>query len=136
MACAALRLARFNVTTDLQRKSFTGLPSPSAAALVACTILVWSDSYDLYSGFFPAIGLGIVTLIAGLLMVSNFKYFSPKSINLRDRVPIETIIFAMLIFSILLIDPPKVLLAVAICYALSGPLGFCISYIHKSHRSV
>ncbi|MAZ45697.1 MAG: CDP-diacylglycerol--serine O-phosphatidyltransferase [Gammaproteobacteria bacterium] len=136
MACAALRLARFNVTTDLQRKSFTGLPSPSAAALVACTILVWSDSYDLYSGFFPAIGLGIVTLIAGLLMVSNFKYFSPKSINLRDRVPFVTIIFAMLIFSILLIDPPKVLLAVAICYALSGPLGFCISYIHKSHRSV
>jgi CDP-diacylglycerol--serine O-phosphatidyltransferase len=42
MACAALRLARFNTQGDL--KTFTGLASPSAAAVIACTVWIWSES--------------------------------------------------------------------------------------------
>tara|TARA_A100001037_G_C15121899_1_gene624277 strand:+ start:558 stop:1355 length:798 start_codon:yes stop_codon:yes gene_type:complete len=132
IACAALRLARFNVTTDIQRQSFTGLPSPSAAALVACSILVSSAANPgSDTGFVPAIVLGLVTLIAGLLMVSNFEYFSPKSIDLRNRVPFVTIILVMLVFSILLIDPPKVLLAVAIIYGFSGPAKYIWGYLQR-----
>ena len=128
MACAALRLARFNTKGD--NASFTGLASPSAAAIIACSIWAWVE----YGGGVPGvIGSGImaaVTTLAGLLMVSNFTYFSPKLLNFKDRVPFVTMVFVVLGFSILMVDPPTVLLFLAITYALSGP----VLYIWKRIR--
>ena len=122
MACAALRLARFNTKGD--NTSFTGLASPSAAAILACCVWVW-DSYGggTPSGF-AAAGMGAITLITGLLMVSNFRYYSPKSINFKDRVPFMTLVLIVLGFSLLLMDPPTVLLTLFTGYALSGPAQF------------
>ncbi len=122
MACAALRLARFN--TKGENASFTGLASPSAAAIIACTILVYMQ----YDGQPPSIlvasGMGVITVATGLLMVSNFTYFSPKLINFKDRVPFITLVFIVLGFSLLLVDPPTVLLTLFTLYALSGPAGW------------
>src|SRR5438445_6429228 len=86
VAGAALRLARFNTMLEVADKRwFTGLPSPAAAALVAG--LVWIiDDY----GIDPASLKGwvwVVTVFAGLTMVSNVKYWSFKSINLKKSVP-------------------------------------------------
>ena len=120
MACAALRLARFN--TKGENASFTGLASPSAAAIIACTIWVWIQ----YGGGQPSIpvasGMGVITVVTGLLMVSNFTYFSPKLINFKDRVPFITLVFIVLGFSLLLVDPPTVLLGLFTIYAVSGPV--------------
>ena len=119
MACAALRLARFNTKGD--NASFTGLASPSAAAIVACCIWAWVSYGGGEPGMLAAAIMAGVTLVTGLLMVSNFRYYSPKSINFKGRVPFMTLVLVVLGLSILLVDPPTVLLILFTGYALSGP---------------
>ncbi|MGK0221994.1 MAG: CDP-diacylglycerol--serine O-phosphatidyltransferase [Limisphaerales bacterium] len=122
MACAALRLARFN--TKSEGSSFTGLASPSAAVLIACCVWVWVD-YDMGAPNIISAGLmAVITLLTALLMVSNFEYFSPKLLNLKGRVPFITLVFVVLGLSLLLLDPPLVLLFLFVTYALSGPVMF------------
>lgn len=127
MACAALRLARFNVKSDL--RAFTGLPSPSAAAIIACSVWVWTDTFGATPGTLVAAGLGLVTVITGLLMVSNFEYYSPKSINFKGRVPFVTMVLVALVFAVLVADPPRVLLVLFSGYALSGPVRYGWSWL-------
>lgn len=120
MACAALRLARFNTRSELA--SFTGLASPSAAAVIACVVWVWGISY----GPEPpptsvSILIGLLTAGIGLLMVSNFVYYSPKRLNVKGRVPFITLVVVVLAFAVMLADPPRVLLILFGGYALSGP---------------
>ncbi len=92
-ACAALRLARFNTMLDVADKRwFTGIPSPAAAALVAgCVWIV--DDYDIDPEAIRWWAL-FVTVFAGLTMVSNLKYYSFKSINLRKSVPFVVVLLA------------------------------------------
>jgi CDP-diacylglycerol---serine O-phosphatidyltransferase len=120
MACAALRLARFNTKGD--NASFTGLASPSAAAIVACCIWVWVTYVGGEPSAGAAVAMAIITAVTGLLMVSHFKYFSPKLINFKGRVPFVTLVFIVLGFSVLMVDPPTVLLVLFTAYALSGPV--------------
>ncbi len=119
MACAALRLARFNVRSDVS--SFTGLASPSAAAIIACSVWAWSDNIGGDPGRAAAAGMGIITVVVGLLMVSNFTYYSPKALNVKGRVPFVTMVLVALVFAVTLADPPLVLLFLFSLYALSGP---------------
>ena len=89
-SCAALRLARFNVQAELaDKKTFTGLPSPVAAALVAG--FIWS-TYDIESSLGLSVIGAMLTATAGLLMVSNFKYPSFKEVDLRGKVPFIVIL--------------------------------------------
>lgn len=120
-AAAALRLARFNTQAELADKSyFQGLASPAAAALVAGLVWVCHD-------------LGVVgedvrwlafalTLAAGFLMVSNVRYHSFKGLDLRGKVPFVAIMVVVLVYVAITIDPPKILFAVFLLYALSGPV--------------
>lgn len=120
MACAALRLARFN-TQDADHSTFTGLASPSAAAILASLVWVWSEASAGPPSAMAAAGMGAVTAIAGLLMVSNFKYYSPKVINIKERVPFITLVAVVLGFAIVFADPPRVFLVCFSVYALTGP---------------
>jgi CDP-diacylglycerol--serine O-phosphatidyltransferase len=120
MACAALRLARFNTKGD--NKTFTGLASPAAAAIIACLVWAWTDFGFGEPSTSAAILMAVVVVCVGLLMVSNFIYFSPKMLELRGRVPFITLVAVVLVFAILFVDPPRVLLLVALAYAASGPL--------------
>ena len=124
MACAALRLARFNTKGD--NASFTGLASPSAAAIIACCIWVWVKYFGEQPTVVDAGVMGAITVVTGLLMVSNFTYYSPKNINFKGRVPFVTLVFIVLGFSLLLIDPPSLLLILFSGYALSGPIQYLI----------
>lgn len=120
-ACTALRLARFNVEEESSDKRFfTGLASPSAAAIV--TAFVWfSHDMSLTSAGMAGVGL-LLTVVIGSLMVSNVKYYSFKKIDFKGRVPFAAIVLLLMVFSIIFIDPPKVLFAVFLIYALSGPV--------------
>ena len=73
MACAGLRLARFNTKGD--NATFTGLASPSAAAIIASAVWIWSINTDGGASLFASIVLAVVTTVVGLLMVSQFTYF-------------------------------------------------------------
>jgi len=119
MACAALRLARFNSTAD--SSDFTGLASPSAAGLVVFSIWV-AVSSGISS---PKLSLSLLALAltagAGLLMVSNFKYFSPKGFKLKEKIPFVSLVLIVMAFAIIALDPPRVLLFMCVVYSLSGP---------------
>jgi CDP-diacylglycerol--serine O-phosphatidyltransferase len=125
VACAALRLARFNTQVEVADKRwFTGLASPAAAAAVAA--LVWS-CYDMgwYGESAPpevAIVVAVLTGIVGLLMIVNIPFYSFKTLDMRGRVPFAAVIAVVFVFSLVTVDPPRVLLAASLIYAFSGPL--------------
>ena len=125
VAGAALRLARFNTNIgSTDKRFFQGLPSPAAAALVAG--LVWlatdlretrwitSDGADLA---WPAF---VLTLYAGLTMVSNVPFFSFKDINYRKSVPFVFAIGIMLAIVLISSDPPTMLFLLFLAYGVSG----------------
>ena len=90
-ACAALRLARFNTMLEVvDKRFFQGLPSPAAACLV--TGLVWAlNEYQVKGADVRWLAWGL-TVFAGLSMVSNFKFYSGKDINLRKSVPFSAVV--------------------------------------------
>ena len=118
-AGAALRLARFNTMLEVADKRwFTGLPSPAAAALVAgCVWIVDDNGIDPQTIRWWA---WFVTLFAGLTMVSNLKYWSFKTINLRRSVPFLAVFLIMLFIALLSYQPAIVLFAGFVAYAISG----------------
>jgi len=124
VAGAALRLARFNTQAATSDSSFfRGLASPAAAALLAS--LVWSATDLGFQGEeLPGVIAALATFVtagAGLLMVSNFRYQSFKKFDLRRRVPFVIMLLAVLVVGVVTVDPPRILLLVAVVYALSGP---------------
>jgi CDP-diacylglycerol--serine O-phosphatidyltransferase len=124
-SCGALRLARFNVQAESSdNKTFTGLPSPVAAALVAG--FIWS-AYELDSSFWLSVAGALLTAVAGLLMVSNLKYPSFKEIDLRGKVPFMVILSVVMGFVVITIDPPRILFAMAAVFSFSAPAIWLLS---------
>ncbi len=120
VACAALRLARFNTQTEsTDKRFFVGLASPAAAAVVASTVWVWHDS--VIPEYFSII-MAIIMIFLGLLMVSNFKYNSFKGVDLKSRVPFAVMLGVIFLFVIIASNPPKMMLTMITIYALSGPV--------------
>ena len=64
----------------------------------------------------------LLTVAAGLLMVSNLGYSSFKQVDFRGKVPFFAIVVVMLAFAVVLTEPPMVLFLVFLGYTLSGPL--------------
>ncbi len=121
VAGAALRLARFNTHIGSEDKRyFTGLPSPSAAGLVAG--MVWALSDFGIDGGDISLLVGILTALGGLLMVSNVKYHSFKDLDVRGRVPFFVILLVVLVFAIVSTDPSRILWLIFVAYSVSGPV--------------
>ena len=119
-AGCALRLARFNAQLETDDKRyFQGLPSPSAAAILAG--LVWVATEYGFEGEALNYFVLVITMLSGLLMVSNFRYYSFKDINLRGRVPFVVAIAVMLSFGLVFAHPPVMLFMLFFSYAISGP---------------
>jgi len=122
MACAALRLARFNTVHD--NSFFQGLASPSAAAVIASSVWLW-DAWDLGAPTPIAVGFGAaLTILTGVLMVTSFAYYSPKLLNIRERVPFLALVAVVLGIAVILVEPPLVLLLLFLAYAVSGPIKY------------
>lgn len=118
-AGAALRLARFNTMVGTADKRwFTGLPSPAAAALVAG--LVWiCHEYHVDVEWLAWLALGF-TAFAGLSMVVNTRFYSFKEINVRQKVPFMALLLLVLAILLLVSKPPLVLFGFFVLYGLSG----------------
>lgn len=120
VACAAIRLARFNTQLDVEEKRyFTGLPSPSAAGVMVGMVWVFHDM-DVHGKLIQIPAL-IVAVGVGLLMVSNIKFRSFKDYDIKNKVPHTAVLGMVLIFALTAIDPPKVLFFTFLLYSLSGP---------------
>ncbi len=121
VACAALRLARFNTQIDVvDKKYFIGLASPAAAAIVAG--MVWAYSEGGVSGDDISWFAALVVAGSGILMVSNVRYTSFKDIDLKNKVPFIALISMVLVIALVSIDPARVLWIGFVVYAASGPV--------------
>lgn len=119
---AALRLARFNTMVGIEEKRyFTGLPSPAAAAIVAGVI--WAANDKGVSGEAMSTIMALLVPIVGLLMVSNVKYRSFKDLNLKGRVPFVVLLIAVLSFVLIALEPALVLMSLFCLYGAWGLLG-------------
>jgi CDP-diacylglycerol--serine O-phosphatidyltransferase len=125
VACAALRLARFNVNTAVvDKRFFQGLPSPAAAALVTVFILLLTDSG--ISGTDHLWGMSIswmmfaLALYSGLTMVTNVPFYSFKDFSMKRSVPFVVLVLIALVIAAINIDPPAVLFGIFVVYGLSG----------------
>ena len=115
VAGAALRLARFTVQIgSIDKKWFVGLPSPSAAAIVAACVWVF-HTFDAESLGFKVL-MTVVVAAAGVLMVSNVRYHSFKEIDFKGPVPFVFLLAIVLLFVLISIEPSVMLLALFGCY--------------------
>ncbi|MCJ0763116.1 CDP-diacylglycerol--serine O-phosphatidyltransferase [Variovorax terrae] len=118
-ACAALRLARFNVnTTVVDKRYFQGLPSPAAAALV--TGFIWLMTEADIKGSSVAWPMFVCALYAGLTMVTNVPFYSFKDIQMKKSVPFAVIVLIALGIAVINIHPPIVLFSLFVIYGVSG----------------
>lgn len=134
-AGAGLRLARFNTqagTAVPDKRYFRGLPSPSGAALVVGFVWV------LYSTGVPGRDISIIalllTVLAGVLMVSNVRYRSFKDLDVRGRMPFVAVMIVPLVFVLIFLDPPQVLFAIFLGYAISGPIAWILRMLSPAAK--
>jgi CDP-diacylglycerol--serine O-phosphatidyltransferase len=146
VACAAIRLARFNTQIDTVEKSvFNGLPSPAAAGLVTTTILLYvtpssgldEDKKALFSSMIKHpidlilnkpidfilsqhFTILLLVLISGLLMISTVKYKSFKNADMIKEKPVSFLLLAIIMMSLIVLEPVKMLFAIFIIYTISG----------------
>ncbi|NNF95605.1 MAG: CDP-diacylglycerol--serine O-phosphatidyltransferase [Halobacteria archaeon] len=130
-AGAALRLARFNTQVGIaDKRYFQGLPSPSAAAILAGMVWSGEEVFELAGKNVEELAFAL-TVLAGLLMVSNIRYHSFKGINFKERVPFVTILLTVLVIVVVSSNPPVMLFGGFMIYAISGPV---LTLIYRRRR--
>jgi len=126
LACAALRLARFNTQVGVSEKRyFQGLSSPASAGVIASMIWLkfWNFEYLDFGVVSLSYYIGIsITILCGLLMVSNVRYFSFKEFDSTDKASFRFLLLTVLGLILLLYKPNVVLFSGFFIYMLSGPL--------------
>mgnify|MGYP006076503139 FL=1 len=121
VAGGALRLARFNVQLEVtDSRYFTGLPIPAAAGVMAG--MVWTGVDYGFDGPSLSYLVAIVTAVLGVLMVSNFKYYSFKDLDLKGKVPFVALLAVVLVFAVYSLQPPIMLGLTFLLFAVSGPV--------------
>jgi len=132
-AAAALRLARFNArSATADKRYFEGLPSPSAAAVVAA--FIWFSSGWREPGLPGLIVAFVVTATAGALMVSSFSYPSFKQFDLDRRIKFVYVLLVPVFFWLIAQDPPTMLLSMFATYAISAPVLWLFRKIRRAGR--
>jgi CDP-diacylglycerol--serine O-phosphatidyltransferase len=140
VAGAALRLARFNTNIGVvDRRFFQGLPSPASAALVAGLIWVVTDLRE--TRLITATGADlawlawVITVYAGITMVSNAPFYSFKTFNVRKSVPFMFVLALVLVFALVSSDPPLVLFTLFLVYGVSGYVLWAWRWYHRDARN-
>jgi CDP-diacylglycerol--serine O-phosphatidyltransferase len=133
-ACAALRLARFNVETsdDDDHMHFSGLPSPAAAATIASfAILFYSlrkeDNQLLYADQVYSVlqnVLPFLALMAAVLMVSRVQY--PHLINqvVRGQRSFNHLVALVFTLVVVMLIRGYSLPILCTAFVLSGPIRY------------
>jgi len=156
VACAALRLARYNVQiSTLEKRVFNGLPSPAAACMVATTILLYVNPIEDVEEkrrlvkpitnliakpldyfierpmeFLLSKQITLLLLVLGLalLMISTVKYRSFKEMELFRKKPFRVLFLSVVFLILIAAEPEKMLFALMAVYVLSGIVEGIIFY--------
>jgi len=121
VVCAALRLARFNVQTGTaDKRRFTGLPVPGAAAMLAGLVLAYSY-FEFNSPRMLGALMAPLTLALAGLMISRVPYPSFKGIDLQRRAQVELMAGVLVGAAMMFAMPQFTWFLLATAYVLSGP---------------
>jgi CDP-diacylglycerol--serine O-phosphatidyltransferase len=145
MSCAAMRLARFNVSNEHGEQahfSFLGLPSPGAGAAVAGWVLLQQElRYDPWHGHLMSTAsllasictwlLPALVLTTGLLMISHIRYGHMVNRYLRGKRSIGRLIFVVAILLLILTAHRYVIAFCSVGYALAGLFSYVYSRIKR-----
>ena len=133
-ACAAFRLARFNVQIGVvDKRYFIGVASPLAAIIIISLVWVGLDFpeiFDIRERGIQAISAAVIVSV-GLLMISNIKYYSFKTVD-RKLVPFFVLPIAVFIFAAITYNIPVGILVISLIYALSG---FITTFLARRQHS-
>jgi CDP-diacylglycerol--serine O-phosphatidyltransferase len=135
VACAAMRLARFNIQgmSGTDKRYFVGLPSPATAAVPASTVYAYPWGLFDYREALPVLAM---VLIPAVLMVSTIRFRSFKTIDLRARQPYTVLIFVAGAIVAIATHPRFVLVVTAYTYLASAFIGMAITRIkHRGGRA-
>ncbi|MCX5660153.1 MAG: phosphatidylcholine/phosphatidylserine synthase [Planctomycetota bacterium] len=133
VACAALRLARFNAevhkASESDHMSFKGLPSPAAAGTVASFVLLHQHYFvglnlgaDHPRVRYSALGMVAIMLLAAFAMVSRMRYAHVMNRYLRGRAGLTRIGMLVIPLLLMLISVQHSFALLFAAYALSAPL--------------
>lgn len=129
-ACAALRLARFNIQANTSDKRyFQGLPTPAMALLIATAVMFY-EGHDLLPRAWTWFA---AALLLAYLMVSKVRFISAKDIDLRRKRPFAVVLMMLSVLVLIVAKPDTVLFAMAVAYCLHGPF-LSIWQRHKAVR--
>ncbi len=133
LACAAMRLARFNIqSAGGDKRYFVGMPSPAAAAVTAATVYAYPWGLHDYRQALPAL---LIVLVPAMLMVTTIRFRSFKTIDLQTRQPYRVLL--LIAGGIILIAwlHRYVLVVMAYSYLASGFVELAITrFRHRGGR--
>jgi CDP-diacylglycerol--serine O-phosphatidyltransferase len=131
VTAAAMRLARFNVQAgSVDKRYFVGMPSPTAAGVVAATIFAYPAGFRETSGAAPVMAL---VLIPAFLMVSTIRFRSFKAIDLQAPRSYTVLMVIAVVIAAIFAHPQGALLILAYTYAASAFVELAIQRLR--HRS-
>jgi CDP-diacylglycerol--serine O-phosphatidyltransferase len=132
VVCAATRLARFNLQgAGGDRRFFAGLPSPSAAGVLAALIFAFPQPAE---ARWLSVLIAVLVAALGLLMTSRLRYYAFKDFDLRNRrsyvyvLPLAGVLVAIAVY------PKGTLLLVGTAYLLSAPTYYLWSLLSRMRR--
>ena len=128
VTAAALRLARFNIQKNTDKRYFVGLASPAAAAIVASTVFYYPAGLTARPEALVAV---VLVIVPALLMVSTIRFRSFKTFDLGERRRYRVLIAAAAFLALIVTYPHEVLLVMAYGYLASAFIGLAI---HKLRR--
>jgi CDP-diacylglycerol---serine O-phosphatidyltransferase len=140
LLCGAGRLARFNIGANLLptnpgrpgRKYFVGMPIPAAAGVIAAVVHFFLGTP--VPSWRVAIMWMLLVFLVGLLMVSTWRFWSGKEINLADRHPFQSIVLLGLTIYATVVFSRYVLLGMAFLYMFSGIFARAAYSWQRRHR--
>ena len=133
IACAALRLARFNIAKVEDKRFFIGVPSPGAAAMLASVVWVCID-YEISPDGINAL-FAILIAVLGLLMVSNIKFRSFKDFDFKDKMPFVGMIILILVIAMIYLSPPLAFLVIGLVYIVGGSAVYLLKKVRNDTHS-
>jgi CDP-diacylglycerol---serine O-phosphatidyltransferase len=119
VTAAALRLARFNIQRNTDKRYFVGLASPAAGA----TVFYYPQGFQSRPAAYLAV---VLVIVPALLMVSTVRFRSFKTIDVGVRRRYQTLIVLAAALALLITYPHEVLLVAAYAYLASALVGIVL----------
>ena len=138
VVCVALRLARFNVTSNEEPSwrdnFFEGIPSPAGGILVLMPLIYSLSGFEILNINYEII-VPVFFVIISFFLISKIPTYSLKKIVVPRSTTIFLLFTIVLYFGLLLVYPFKVMIITGTFYLLIIPVSL-IHFLKLSKKNV